>query len=63
MTPSAFWTWQFVGAVGSNWTPSISSTLGFRALSLYNQQYNDYGGSFRIHETLYGPQSTITYTF
>lgn len=56
-------TWQFFGAVGYNWTPSISSTLGFRALYLYNQQYNDYGGSFRIHETLYGPQSTITYKF
>ncbi len=56
-------TWQAFGAVGYNWTPSISSTLGFRALYLYDQQYNQFGGSFRIHETLYGPQSTITYKF
>jgi hypothetical protein len=56
-------TWQAFGALGYNWTPAISSTVGFRALYLYSQQYNDYGGSFRIHETLYGPQSTITYKF
>ncbi len=56
-------TYQFFGAVGYNWTPSISSTLGFRALYIYDQQYNDFGGSFRIHETLLGPQSTITYKF
>ena len=56
-------TWQAFGAVGYNWTPSISSTVGFRALYLYDQQYNEFGGSFRIHETLYGPQSTITYKF
>jgi hypothetical protein len=56
-------TWQAFGAVGYNWTPSISSTVGFRALYLYDQQYNDFGGSFRIHETLYGPQTTITYKF
>jgi hypothetical protein len=54
---------QFFGAVGYNWTPSIASTLGFRALYLYNQQYNDFGGSFRLHQTVLGPQSTITYKF
>ena len=56
-------TWQFFGALGYNWTPSISSTLGFRALYLYDQQFNNFGGSFRIHESLLGPQSTITYKF
>jgi hypothetical protein len=56
-------TWQAFGALGYNWTPVIASTLGFRALYLYDQQYNDYGGSFRIHQTLYGPQATITYKF
>jgi hypothetical protein len=56
-------TWQAFGAVGYNWTPAISSTLGFRALYLYSQQNNDYGGSFRMHETMYGPQTTITYKF
>ena len=51
--------WQAFGAVGYNWTPSISSTLGFRALYAYDQQFNNVGGSFRIHETLYAIAQTI----
>ncbi len=56
-------TWQAFGALGYNWTPSISSTLGFRALYTYDQQYNDFGGNFRIHQTLLGPQAAISYKF
>ncbi len=56
-------TWQFFGALGYSWTPSIASTVGFRALYAYDQQYNDLGGSFRIHQSLLGPQATITYKF
>ncbi|WP_294541460.1 hypothetical protein [uncultured Rhodoblastus sp.] len=56
-------TWQFFGALGYNWTPTIASTVGFRALYLYNQQYNDFGGSFRLHQTMLGPQASITYKF
>ena len=56
-------TYQFFGAVGYNLTPSIATTLGFRALYLYNQQYNDFGGSFRMHQTMLGPQATVTYKF
>lgn len=56
-------TWQAFGAVGYNWTKSLSSTLGFRALYAYSRQYNDNGGSFRFQETLYGPQLTLSYRF
>lgn len=56
-------TYQFFGAVGYNWTQAIATTVGFRALYLYNQQYNDLGGSFRIHQTLLGPQVQVTYKF
>jgi hypothetical protein len=56
-------TWQAFGAVGYNWTESLSSTLGFRALYIYDKQYNSAGGSFRMQETLYGPQMTLSYRF
>ena len=56
-------TWQTFAAVGYNWTASISSTLCFRALYTYDKQYNNDGGSFRIQETQYGPQATVSYRF
>lgn len=56
-------TWQTFAAVGYNWTSSISSTVGFRALYLYEQQRSDFTHNFRFQETVLGPQAAITYAF
>ncbi len=56
-------TWQTFAAVGYNWTPSIVSTLGFRALYVDYTESVKRDGSFRLQETLLGPQLTISYLF
>ncbi len=56
-------TWQAFGALGYNWTQSISTTVGFRALYVYYQKANNNNGSFRFQETILGPQATISYAF
>ncbi|MCI4678627.1 hypothetical protein K9U39_05190 [Rhodoblastus acidophilus] len=56
-------TWQAFGALGYNWTPRISSTVGFRALYVDYRKWNGDGGSFRFQQTLLGPQATISYAF
>ena len=56
-------TWQAFGAVGYNWTPAISTTVGFRALYVYYQKANANNGGLRFQETILGPQATISYAF
>jgi hypothetical protein len=56
-------TWQTFGAVGYNWTPAISTTLGFRALYAYEKQPANLTGNFRFQQTMLGPQLTIGYAF
>ena len=53
---------QGLVSVGYNWTPTIATTLGFRAL------YTDYSsgdgpGSFRYKTTLYGPFAGFSVMF
>jgi hypothetical protein len=57
-------TWQAFGAVSYKWTQQISSSVGFRALYLYDQTGAKFGnGSFRMSQTLYGPELDLTYAF
>jgi hypothetical protein len=56
-------TWQAFDAVGYNWTPSISTTVGFRTLYVYYQKANSNNGSLRFQETILEPQATISYAF
>ena len=55
-------TGQGLASVGYNWTPSISSTLGYRVLYTYDKQ-NDPNGSFRLQQWMYGPFAAIKYGF
>ena len=57
------WTWQTFAAVGYNWTPSITSTLGFRALYVDYTESAKRDGSFRFQQTMLGPQLTVSYLF
>ena len=50
-------------AVGYNWTQSISTSLGFRALYDDYQHNNANGGSFRYNTTVYGPVVNLSYNF
>lgn len=57
-------TWQAFGAVDYKWTPQFTTSLGFRALYVYDQSGAKSGnGSFRFGETLYGPEVDFTYSF
>ncbi len=56
-------TWQTFGAVGYNWTSSISSTVGFRALYVDYTESVKRDGSFRFQQTMLGPQLTVSYLF
>jgi hypothetical protein len=56
-------TWQTFGAIGYNWTPSITSTLGFRALYVEYMESVKRDGSFRYQQTMLGPQLTVSYLF
>jgi hypothetical protein len=57
-------TWQVFPAVGYNWNPSITTSLGFRALYAYEQTPARIGnGSFRFQETMYGPELDVSYNF
>ena len=48
-------TTRCIAAVGYNWTSSISTSVGYRALYTDYQQSNGGNGSFRWNTTLYGP--------
>jgi hypothetical protein len=56
-------TTQGLVAVGYNWTRSISTTAGYRALYTDFVQGNGNGGSFRYQTTLYGPFVGASYNF
>jgi hypothetical protein len=57
-------TWQVYPSVGYRWNPSFTTTLGYRALYIYEQSAASIGnGSFRFHETLYGPEVNLTLNF
>jgi hypothetical protein len=49
--------------VGYNWTPSVSSELGFRILYNDYQRGNGNGGRFRYDTTMYGPVVALSYHF
>jgi hypothetical protein len=53
-----------VASVGYNWTPSISTTLGYRVLYSYEKQDTGAGDqSFRLQQWLYGPFAGFKYSF
>ncbi len=56
-------TGQALGAIGYNWTQSISTTLGYRVLYAYEKQNNAANGSFRIQQWMYGPFAALKYSF
>lgn len=57
-------TWQVFPAVGYNWNPSFTTSLGFRALYTFEQTEARIGdGSFRFGQTLYGPELDMTFNF
>ena len=49
--------------VGYNWTKTVSTELGFRALYSDYQQSNNNGGSFRYNTTMYGPVVALSFHF
>jgi hypothetical protein len=56
-------TGQVLGSIGYNWTPSISTTLGYRALYTY---FRDISGSlrdYRYQAWMYGPFAGFKYSF
>lgn len=56
-------TTQGLVAVGYNWTSSLSTSAGYRALYTDYQQSSGAGGSFRWNATLYGPFMALNYNF
>lgn len=56
-------TGQALGAVGYNWTPSISTTLGYRVIYAYDKEENAANGSFRLQQWMYGPFAALKYSF
>ena len=57
-------TWLVYPAVGYKWNPSLTTSVGYRALYAFEQSPANIGtGSFRFQETLYGPELDVTYNF
>ncbi len=56
-------TWQAFAAIGDNWTPSITSTLGFRALYVEYMESVNRDGNIRNQQTILVPQLTVSYLF
>jgi hypothetical protein len=56
-------TGQVLGSVGYNWTPSISTTLGYRALYIYNRDISGPFRDFRFQAWMYGPFAGFKYSF
>ena len=54
---------QGFAAAGYNWTQSVSTSLGFKALYTDYQRNNSNSGSFRYKTTLYGPYVALNYNF
>ena len=56
-------TGQVLGSVGYNWTPSISTTLGYRALYIYDRDISGPFRDFRFQSWMYGPFAGFKYGF
>jgi hypothetical protein len=56
-------TGQVLGSVGYNWTPSISTTLGYRALYTYFRDISGPLRDYRYQAWMYGPFAGFKYTF
>ena len=56
-------TGQVLGSVGYNWTSSISTTLGYRALYTYERQISGPLRDFRYQGWMYGPFAGFKYSF
>jgi len=56
-------TGQILGSVGYNWTPSISTTLGYRVLYTYYRDITGPARDFRYQSWMYGPFAGFKYTF
>jgi hypothetical protein len=56
-------TGQVLGSVGYNWTPSISTTLGYRVLYTYFRDQSGPLRDYRYQSWMYGPFAGFKYTF
>ena len=56
-------TGQVLGSVGYNWTPSIATTLGYRALYTYERDISGPLRDFRYQAWMYGPFAGFKYSF
>jgi hypothetical protein len=56
-------TGQVLGSFGYNWTPSISTTLGYRVLYTYERQISGPLRDFRYQAWMYGPFAGFKYSF
>jgi len=55
---------QVFGALGYNWTPNITSSVGLRYLYAYEQTSANAGdGSFRFQQTMFGPEFDTSINF
>jgi hypothetical protein len=56
-------TGQALASVGYNWTPSISTTLGYRVLYTYERDISGPARDFRYQAWMYGPFFGFKYGF
>jgi hypothetical protein len=56
-------TGQVLGSVGYNWTSSIATTAGFRALYAYERQVDGPLHDFRYQSWMYGPFAGFKYSW
>lgn len=56
-------TGQVLGSVGYNWTPSISTTLGYRVLYTYFRDVSGPLRDYRYQSWMYGPFAGFKYAF
>jgi hypothetical protein len=62
-------TGQALATIGYNWTPQISTTLGYRVLYIYEKQDTGYNyaimepRAFRLQQWMYGPLAGFKYGF
>jgi len=56
-------TGQALGSVGYNWTSSIATTVGFRALYTYERQVDGPLRDFRYQSWMYGPFAGFKYSW
>ena len=56
-------TGQVLGSVGYNWTPSFSTTLGYRVLYTYFRDESGPLHDFRYQSWMYGPFAGAKYSF